>query len=355
MTDQVQRIVLAARPQGAPKTTDFRTESLPMPALGDGEFSVRVVWLSLDPYMRGRMDDAKSYVPCLDIGAVMEGGAVGQIVDSRHPKFASGDWVTGPFGWQTQAISNGKMVRKLDPTRAPVSTSLGVLGMPGFTAYVGLNLFGRPSSCETIVVSAASGAVGSLVGQLAKLQGLRVVGVAGGAEKCDYVVDELGFDACVDHKACGDVATLRNKLAEQCSDGVDIYYENVAGITLQAIIPLMNTQGRIPVCGMISWYNEGGLGANLVEGKNLLPQLWRSILVKRLSVNGFIITDHSDQFVEFYREVSGRVQSGEISYRESISEGLPSAPEAFISLLKGGNFGKQLVRISSPSNAQNIA
>lgn len=341
MTDTMQRIVLAARPIGEPKPSDFNLETGPIPSPGEGEILVRIIWLSLDPYMRGRMSDAKSYAQPVEIGTTMEGGAVGEVIASNNRNFAVGDFVNGPFGWQSHAISDGTMVRKLDPALAPISTAVGILGMPGITAYVGLNTHGKPKSGETLVVSAATGAVGSLVGQLGKAQGLRVVGVAGGEEKCRYAVDELGFDVCLDHRAATDSNALRKQLAQACPDGVDIYYESVGGKTLEAVVPLMNVFGRIPVCGMISWYS-----ATQADGPDMLPMVWRSILVNRLSVRGFIITDHYDQFPAFVEEVSGLIKTGKVNYRETISEGLASAPEAFINLLKGGNFGKQLVSIS---------
>ncbi|MEP1208934.1 MAG: NADP-dependent oxidoreductase [Rhizobiaceae bacterium] len=343
---QMQRIVLAARPQGAPKASDFRLETVPMPEPGEGEFLARTIWLSLDPYMRGRMDESKSYAAAVEIDAPMEGGCVAEVIASNNPKFAVGDIVQDYFGWQSHAVSRGEGARKLDPSVAPISTAVGVLGMPGITAYVGLNTHGRPKSGETLVVGAATGAVGSLVGQLAKAQGLRVVGVAGGADKCAYAVDELGFDACLDHRAAADAKALRKQMAEACPDGVDIYFENVGGKTLEAVMPLMNVHGRIPVCGMIGWYNAGMLGAGIVDGPNLLPKIWRTILVNRLSVQGFIITDHYDQFPNFIREVSALVADGKVVYRESIAEGLENAPQAFMKLLEGGNFGKQLVAVS---------
>ena len=346
MTAQMQRIVLASRPKAAPQPENFRFETAPIPVHGAGQMLVRVIWLSLDPYMRGRMDDGASYAQPVPIGGVMEGGAVGQIVASNIGGFKVGEFVNGPFGWQSHAISDGTKVRKLDPALAPISTAVGVLGMPGITAFVGLNDHGRPKAGETLVISAATGAVGSLVGQLGKAYGLRVVGVAGGADKCAYAVEELGFDACLDHRAAGDARALRAQMTEACPKGVDIYFENVGGKTLEAVIPLMNVHGRIPICGMISWYNSGGLGAGASEGANLLPQVWRNILVKRLSLRGFIISDHYDRFPDFVKEVSGHIRDGRVKYRESVAEGLAAAPEAFMKLLQGGNFGKQLVRIS---------
>ncbi len=346
MTDTMQRIVLAARPQGEPKPTDFRFESCPIPTPGEGEMLVKTIWLSLDPYMRGRMDDSKSYAQAVQIGERMEGGAVAEVIESNLPDFMPGDYVAGQFGWQSHAVSDGVLVRKLDPKAAPLSTALGVLGMPGITAYVGLNDFGRPKAGETLVVAAATGAVGSLVGQLGKAYGLNVVGVAGGPEKCKYAVDELGFDACLDHRAAADASTLRKQIAAACPKGVDIYFENVGGKTMKAVIPLMNVHGRIPICGMITQYNTGGPGSGQNEEPNMLPKVWRTILVNRLSLRGFIIFDHFDRYPDFIREVSGHIASGKVKYRETIAQGLESAPQAFIELLKGGNFGKQLVAIS---------
>lgn len=344
MTETRQRIVLAARPQGEPKPSDFRLEETEIPAAGPGEVLVRVIWQSLDPYMRGRMDGGKSYANPVEIGEVMEAGCVGEVMESEDPSIAKGDIVVGRLGWQTHAVVPAGEVQKIDPTIAPISTAVGVLGMPGLTAYVGLLDHGRPKEGETLVVSAATGAVGSVVGQLGKIYGLRVVGVAGGAEKCAYAVDELGFDACIDHRSAADAKDLRAKLSAVCPDGVDIYFENVGGKTLQAVLPMMNVHGRIPICGMISWYS-GGSPDDAPE-PDLFAKAWRTILVNRLSLRGFIIFDHYDRYPAFAKEVSGYIRDGRIRYRESVSEGLASAPEAFIGLLRGRNFGKQLVRIS---------
>jgi NADPH-dependent curcumin reductase CurA len=342
----MKRIVLARRPEGHPTPQNFRLEEAPVPEPGEGEILVRVIWLSLDPYMRGRMDEAKSYAQPVPLGGTMEAGCVAQVVESRNPKFAPGDYVTHRFGWCTHAVSDGKGARKLDPKAAPLSTALGVLGMPGLTAYAGLNEHGRPKAGETLVVGAATGAVGSVVGQLARIGGLRAVGVAGGPDKCRFAVEELGFDACLDHRAAPDAAALRDQLAAACPDGVDIYFENVGGKTLQAVIPLMNPFGRIPVCGMIAWYDLGGLGLGEVPGPNLLPRVWRTILVNRLAVRGFIVTDHADRFRDFITEVGAHVRDGRLKYREHVTEGLDNAPAAFIAMLKGGNFGKTLVKVS---------
>ncbi len=346
MTDQMTRVVLAARPQGAPKLTDFRVEQASMPEMPAGGILVRVLWQSLDPYMRGRMDESKSYAAAVEIGGTMEAGCVGEVIATENPKFAVGDVVEGRMGWCTHAASTGEGIRKVDPNLAPIQTAIGVLGMPGITAYVGFLDHGRPKAGETLVVGAATGAVGSVVGQLAKIKGLRAVGVAGGPEKCAFAVEELGFDACLDHYAYPDGAALGEALKAECPDGVDVYFENVAGKTLDAVIPLMNTWGRIPVCGMISQYNLGGLGMAGGEGADRLPKLWRTILVQRLSVRGFIIFDHYDRFPAFLNEVSGYIRDGRLKYREHIVEGIESGPSAFIDMLKGGNFGKTMVKIS---------
>ena len=332
------RIALASRPKGAPVAENFRLEEAELPEPGQGEVLVRVIWMSLDPYMRGRMDDVKSYAPAVQLGETMEGGGVGEVITSAHPDFAAGDIVVGRTGWASHAVCEGAMLRKVDPGIAPISTSLGVLGMPGHTAFVGLNDILRAKSGETIVVSAATGAVGSLVGQLARRKGLRVIGVAGGAEKCSYAVEHLGYELCLDHRD----ADLAAKLKEATPDGVDCYYENVGGKTLEAVLPRMNTFGRIAVCGMIAWYSGKG-----IEDAMRLPAAWRAILTKRLRVQGFIIFDHFDRLPAFLSEVGPLVKNGDIHYRETIAEGLENAPAAFLQLLEGGNFGKQLVRVGA--------
>lgn len=316
MQTEMRRIVLAKRPQGAPTAEDFRLETVPMPVPGEGEVLARILYMSLDPYMRGRMDDAKSYAPGVAIDAPMGGGCVAQVEISNAEGFASGDIVTGMMGWASHWVAEAKGLQKLDPDTAPISTALGVLGMPGLTAWTGLNEYGRPKEGETLVVSAATGAVGSVVGQLGKIYGLRVVGVAGGAEKCAYAVETLGLDACVDHRAAPDAKALREALSAACPDGIDIYFENVGGKTLEAVLPLMNVGGRVPVCGMIAWYNSGGLGAggqpgasDETEGAGL-RKLWRTILVNRLSVNGFIVFDHYHRYPAFAKEVGGHLRDG---------------------------------------------
>lgn len=339
MTD-MRRIVLASRPKGAAKLDNFRLETAKLAAPGPGEMLVRTIWLSLDPYMRGRMDAAKSYAPAVEIGETMTAGCVAEVMQSNTDDFAVGDIVVGPVGWASHGVVRADGFQKVDPSIAPISTALGVLGMPGMTAWVGLNDIAAAQSGETIVVSAATGAVGSVVGQLAKAKGMRVIGVAGGADKCAYAVENLGYDVCLDHRAASDAKALSEQIAAVTPQGVDVYFENVGGKTLEAVLPRMNTFGRIAVCGMIAWY--GGEG---VEEAIRLPAAWRNILTRRLRVQGFIIFDHANRAAAFRQEVAPLVSDGRITFRETVSEGLDSAPGAFLDLLKGGNFGKQLVRV----------
>lgn len=340
MTRTMQRIALASRPTGAPTPDNFRLETLPMPAPGAGEALVEVLWLSLDPYMRGRMDDAKSYAKPVALGDTMEGGCVARVLESGIDGLSPGEIVNGQFGWASHAVIAKGTYRKVDPAIAPISTALGVLGMPGMTAWHGLTRIGAPKAGETLAVGAATGAVGSLVGQLAKARGMRAVGIAGGADKCAFATEELGFDACVDHRG-KDAKALREALSAAAPDGVDVYFENVGSTTLEAVLPLMNVHGRIPLCGMIGWYSGADAGGLIA------PKLWRSILVNRLKVQGFIIFDHWDAFPEFLKEVAPMVADGRIRYRETVAEGLEHAPAAFMQMLKGGNFGKQLVRVAA--------
>ena len=336
---KTRSITLASRPSGAPVAENFALATSALPAPAKGQFLVRIIWLSLDPYMRGRMDDVKSYADPVAIGGIMEGGAVGEVMASEHPGFGPGDIVTGQFGWTSHALSDGEGVRKIDPTVAPISTALGVLGMPGITSWVGLNDILAAQTGETIVVSAASGAVGGMVGQLARAKGMRVIGVAGGPEKCAFAQAELGYDICLDHRA-HDAQSLAAALKDAAPDGVDCYFENVGGKTLEAVLTRMNTGGRIAVCGMIAWYS--GQGINEAQP---LPAVWRNILTRRLRVQGFIIFDHFHRMGDFQREVGPLVGNGTIKVKESVADGLENAPEAFMALLRGGNFGKQLVRV----------
>ncbi len=345
MSEQMQRIVLASRPVGEPKDENFRLERVDMPVPGEGEVLVKNHYMSLDPYMRGRMDDAKSYAAPVPIGGTMEAGAVGEVIASSSPHFKPGDFAFGMLGWASHGCLPAGELRKLDPNQGPITAALGVLGMPGFTGWHGLTAYGRPKAGETLVVAAATGPVGSMVGQLAKLAGLRVVGIAGGADKCKLATDPFGFDACLDHRAYEDAKSLRKDLAAACPKGIDIYFENVGGKVLEAVLPLMNPHGRIPICGMIAWYNAGGLGAGASEAALTGPGIWRNILVKFLSVNGFIISNHFDEFPAFLKEVGPKVASGEIRFLEDIATGLENAPDAFRSMLKGGNTGKQIVKL----------
>ncbi|MFL2801743.1 MAG: NADP-dependent oxidoreductase [Paracoccaceae bacterium] len=339
---QIKRVILAKRPNGEPTLENFNFESFNCPKLQIGEIFVKVLWLSLDPYMRGRMDNVQSYAPPVQIGEPMEGECVAEIIDTKNENFVVGELVVGKFGWVTHAISNGFGLRKLKRTNIPEQTALGVLGMPGHTAWTGLNKIANAQKEETIIISAAAGAVGSLVGQLAKKKGLKVLGIAGNDEKCSYVKNELGFDSCINHNKVKDSTEFRNLIKSFCPNGVDIYFENVAGQTLEAVIPNMNDFGRIAVCGMISWYSGRGIDEAMP-----LPKVWRSILVKRLKVNGFIIFDHKATYPEFIEEVSPLIQKQEIIYKEDIRLGLENAPLAFLDLLNGRNFGKMLVKVSS--------
>jgi NADPH-dependent curcumin reductase CurA len=331
-----RQIRLKSRPAGMPTADNFETVEAPMPALQDGDVLRRTTYLSLDPYMRGRMSEGPSYAASVNLHEVMCGHTVSEVVESRHPDFRAGDIVAGYDGWQQYAASNGKELRKLDPKVVPVSTAIGVLGMPGATAYVGLFDIGQPKAGETVVVSAASGAVGAIVGQLAKIHGCRAVGIAGSPDKCRYVVDELGFDACINYKTDDLVPALR----EACPDGADVYFENVGGKVFAAVLKVINRGARIPLCGMISEYNT----TSDPGGPNLRP-----LLVQRAMIKGFIVSDHFDRFPAFLKDVTPLVRNGNIKYREDIIDGLDAAPSALIGLFEGKNFGKMLVRVGPDS------
>jgi NADPH-dependent curcumin reductase CurA len=332
-----RRIVLASRPKGEPRDEDFRMESLTIPEPGDGQVLLKTIYLSLDPYMRGRMSDAPSYATPVQIGEVITARTVSEVVESKSAGLRTGDIALCDAGWQEYYVTDPKRVQKLDPSAAPVSTALGVLGMPGLTAYTGMLNIGKPQPGETVVVGAAAGAVGAVVGQLAKIWGCRAVGIAGGPEKCAYVVKELGFDACVDHRS----ATLAAELKEACPKGIDIYFENVGGTVFEAVLPLLNPFARVPVCGLIAGYNATELPA----GPNQTPLLMRSILTKRLTFRGFIVTDYASQYPEFLRDVSGWIKDGRMKYREDVVNGIENAVSAFQGLLQGKNFGKMLVKM----------
>jgi NADPH-dependent curcumin reductase CurA len=334
MSEKNLQVLLASRPSGWVSESNFRIAETPIPAVGSGQVLVKTRFLSLDPYMRGRMNDMRSYAAKVEIGQVMTGEAVGEVVQSKNPQFKAGDTVLHRAGWQQYGLSDGSDLRKVDPKAVPISTYLGVVGMPGVTAWIGLNDIGQPKPGETVVVSAASGAVGSVVGQLAKARGCRVVGVAGGREKCDFVTKELGFDACIDHRA-GD---LVKALAAAAPKGIDIYFENVGGPLLDAVLALCNPFARIPLCGMISQYNAGD---DRYGVKNLMMAVGM-----RIKIQGFIVSDNMNRWPEALKELSEGVRSGKIRYRETVTQGLENAPRAFIGLLKGENFGKQLVKVA---------
>jgi NADPH-dependent curcumin reductase len=325
-----KRIVLASRPVGPVSEANFRLEETPLPKPADGEVVVRNLWLSLDPYMRGRMSDAKSYVKGVEIGEVMVGQTVGEVVESRHPKLKLGDNVLTQLGWQLYGCARD--ATRVESSRAPLSYYLGLMGMPGMTAYFGLKELGQPKAGETVVVSAASGAVGSVVGQLAKIWGARAIGIAGGREKCSYVKGELGFDACIDYKA----GALREQLKEQCPNGVDVYFDNVGGEILDTLLTRMNLFGRVVVCGSIADYNA----LEPYQVRN-----WRAILVNRLRVQGMIVFDWKERYGEALKTLGGYFGEGRLKYRESIVHGLENAPRGLIDLLSGRNFGKQLVKL----------
>jgi NADPH-dependent curcumin reductase CurA len=334
-----QRIVLASRPVAEATVQNFRLESAETPPLAEGQVLVRNHWLSLDPYMRMRMNDMKSYAPPVAVGAVMVGGTAGEVVESRHADFRAGDAVVAQGGWQEASVLDATqkgVVRKVDTSRVPLSAYLGAVGMPGVTAWVGLMHLIEPKAGETIVVDAASGAVGGIVGQLAKARGCRAVGLAGGPDKCAYVKEELGFDACIDYKAHRDFASLAAALDAAAPNGVDGLFENVGGLILDVVLSRMNAFGRIALCGMISGY----------DGAPMPISNPRLLLTQRLKLQGFIVSEHMHLWPQALKELAEGVGSGRLKYRETIAQGLASAPEAFLGLLKGRNFGKQLVKLA---------
>jgi NADPH-dependent curcumin reductase CurA len=333
-----RRFVLASRPTGMPTEENFRLESTEIPEPRDGGIVAKTLYLSLDPYMRGRMNDVPSYTPPVALDAIMVGGTVGQVIASRAPDLAEGDIVAGQGGWQEYFALKADQVTKVDPSIAPISTAVGVLGMPGLTAYAGLAEIGKPKEGETVVVSAAAGAVGQIVGQIAKIKGSRVVGIAGPKEKCAYVKDELGFDAAVSYRD----DDFPDQLKAACPDGVDVYWENVGGPTFDAVLPLFNDFARMPVCGLIHWYNV----TDVSTVPDPMPRLMSSILRKRLTVRGFIVFDLAHVMDDFVRDVGGWVRDGKMQFREDIREGFENAPASLIDLLQGGNFGKMVLRVA---------
>jgi len=330
--------LLASRPDGEPVKENFKLVERPVPEIGEGEMLLRTVWLSLDPYMRGRMDDSKSYAPPAELNEPMVGGTVCQVEKSNHADFNAGDWVLTQSGWQEWAVSDGEGVTKLGELAHP-SWALGILGMPGFTAYMGLMDIGQPKEGETLVVAAATGPVGATVGQLGKLKGCRVVGVAGGEEKCRYAIEKLGFSACIDHHR----DDFADQLAAACPDGIDIYYENVGGKVFDAVFPLLNTAARVPVCGLVSGYSS----RELPPGPDRTPMIMGGILKRRIRIQGFIIfQDYGDRYPEFLKAMTPLVEQDKIHYREHVVEGLENTPQAFFDMLKGKNFGKTVIKVS---------
>jgi len=331
------RVLLASRPHGEPTADNFSIEKAPMPAPADGEVLLRTVYLSLDPYMRGRMNDAKSYAAPVELGSVMEGGTVAEVTESRDPSLAPGDFVLSHLGWQSYGVQLAKHVRKLDASRAPISTAVGVLGMPGFTAYAGLLEIGKPQPGETVVVAAATGPVGSAVGQIARIKGARAVGIAGGPEKVAWLT-ELGFDAAIDHRS----PTFNDDLKAAVPDGIDVYFENVGGHIWDAVLPRLNTYARVPVCGLVANYNA----TEAPTGPDRSARLMATFLTKSITVRGFIQNEFvKAHYKQFQLDVSGWIVDGELRYREDIVAGLENAPEAFFGMLKGKNFGKLLVQV----------
>jgi len=321
-----KQITLAQRPNGLPKESDFRLAESPVPTPSAGEILVRALYLSVDPYMRGRMNDVKSYAPPIKIGEVMVGGAVGQVMESQNPKFQKGDIVEGFFGWQTHAVSDGKGVRKIDPNLAPISTALSVMGMPGLTAYFGLLEIGKPLAGETVLISGAAGAVGSMAGQIAKINGCRVIGVAGSDEKVDYLVGELGFDAAFNYKTTEDYF---KKLKELCPDGIDVYFDNVGGALTDDALKLINVRARVCVCGQISQYN--------LAKPEMGPRFLWKLIERRARVEGFLVFQFADRYAEGLRQLAEWHKDGKVKIREDIVEGIENAPRAFIGMLEGRN------------------
>ncbi|WP_067583595.1 NADP-dependent oxidoreductase [Endozoicomonas ascidiicola] len=336
---QNRRFVLASRPQGAPTPENFRLETAEIPQPGAGEVLLKTIYLSLDPYMRGRMSDAESYADPVAIDEVMVGGTVSKVVESNLEGFAAGDWVLSFTGWQDYGISDGEGLLNLGQSPTMPSYALGIMGMPGFTAYMGLLDIGAPKAGETVVVAAATGPVGATVGQIAKLKGCKVIGIAGGDEKCSYAKEVLGFDACIDHKADDFAAQLN----AACDNGIDVYFENVGGKVFDAVMPLLNTSARVPVCGLISQYNA----TSLPEGPDRMSMLMGMLLVKRIKMQGFIIfDDYADRYPEFAQDMTTWLTEGKIKYKEHLIEGFENTPEAFIGLLEGKNFGKLVIKVN---------
>ena len=334
-----RRWLLASRPVGKPSLDNFRLEEVKIPDIGDGQVLLQTLYLSLDPYMRGRMNAGESYSARVELGDVMVGGTVSRVAKSRNTNFKEGDLVSSYAGWQDYIVSNGMGLMKLDPRIPQASYALGVLGMPGLTAYVGLLDIGQPKPGDTVVLAASTGAVGSVVGQIAKLKGCRVVGIAGAAEKCKYAVDELGYDACVSHYD----ADMAQQLAAECPDGIDVYFENVGGSSWEAVMPLLNKHSRVPVCGLIAHYNQ----TSLPPGPDRMSLLQGLILTRSIKMQGFIVSDYVNRIPDFIGDVSSWLAQGKIKYKEHMVDGLGGAPEAFLGLFSGANFGKLVVKVNA--------
>jgi len=341
MSATSRQLTLASRPHGAPSDENFELKTVDLPALKDGEVLLRTIYLSLDPYMRGRMSDAKSYADPVNVGDVMVGATVCQVEESKNDKFSEGEWVLAYTGWQSYAISNGEGLMLLGKEPENPSYALGILGMPGFTAYMGLLDIGAPKEGETVVVAAATGPVGATVGQIAKLKGCKVVGVAGGSEKCTHAVEKLGFDACIDHKA----DDFAEQLEKACDNGIDVYYENVGGKVFDAVLPLLNTAARVPLCGLVSQYNS----TSLPEGPDRMGMLMGQLLTKRIKMQGFIIfDDYGHRYDEFAQDMQKWLKEGKVQYREHMVEGIENTVSAFNDMICGKNFGKTVVKINEP-------
>ena len=330
-----RQILLSHRPKGEPSESDFKLVETPIPQPMEGELLIQGLYLSLDPYMRGRLSDRASYAMPVEIVEVMTGGVVGRVIASRNAKFREGDIVEGILGWQTHAISNGKGLRKIDPSLAPVSTALGILGMPGLTAYFAFLELGKPKAGETVVVSAASGAVGGIVGQIAKLKGCRAVGTVGSKAKVEYCLKELGYDACIDYRASKD---LGGDLKRACAEGIDIYFDNVGGAVTDNVFPILNLKARVIICGQISQYN--------LDKPDLGPRLFWNLIRTRARVEGFLVWDYAERYKEGLDQLAGWIKAGKIKYREDVTAGIENAPRKLIGLLKGENFGKALIKIA---------
>ena len=333
-----KRIVLASRPMGKPTIGNFRIEEVAIPELGAGQILLRTKFLSLDPYMRGRMNAGRSYAARVELNDVMVGGTVSEVIESRNGAFREGDLVSSYSGWQSYEVSSGQGIRKIDPRITHPSYTLGVLGMPGLAGYIGLMDIGKPKAGETVVLAASTGAVGSVVGQLAKSKGCRVVGIAGAREKCEYAVKELGYDACVSHYD----SDMARQLKAECPQGIDVYFENVGGTSWEAVMPLLNNHARVPVCGLIAHYNA----TSAPSGPDRMIGLQLLILVKSIRMQGFIVSDYFHRFPELVQNVGPLLASGQMKYKEDVVVGLENAPEAFMGLFKGRNFGKLVVKVS---------